>query len=115
MLKGDAKWGAFRAADAFVLPSHQENFGISVAEALGSGTPVFISDKVNIWREILAEDAGRVAPDTIEGTTGLLKDLAALSPEDLNKLGQNARACFAKHFEASRMATGLLEVVHELG
>ena len=30
MLKDDLKWGAFHAADAFVLPSHQENFGIAV-------------------------------------------------------------------------------------
>ncbi len=115
MLKGDAKWGAFRAADAFILPSHQENFGISVAEALGSGTPVFISDKVNIWREILAEKAGEVAPDTVEGTKLLLEKLVALSKKDLDQMSSHAESCFAKHFEASRMATGLLEVIHELG
>ncbi len=40
MLQGAAKYGAFRAAEAFVLPSHQENFGIVVAEALACGTPV---------------------------------------------------------------------------
>ena len=45
MLRGDMKWGAFYAAEAFILPSHQENFGIAVAEALGCGRPVLISDK----------------------------------------------------------------------
>ena len=40
MLQGDLKWGAFRAADAFILPSHQENFGIVVAEALSANLPV---------------------------------------------------------------------------
>ena len=34
MVSGDLKWGAFHSADAFILPSHQENFGIAVAEAL---------------------------------------------------------------------------------
>ena len=58
MLQGAAKYGAFRCAEAFVLPSHQENFGIVVAEALACGTPVLISDQVNIWREILESGVG---------------------------------------------------------
>jgi glycosyltransferase involved in cell wall biosynthesis len=115
MLRGDAKWGAFRAAEGFLLPSHQENFGISVAEALGCGTPAFISNKVNIWREVVAEGAGVAAPDTIDGTVELLRKLAAMTPSELSDMGQRAEACFAKHFEASRMATGLLEVIEELG
>ena len=52
LLTGDLKWGAFRAADVFALTSHQENFGIAVAEALACGLPVLLSNQVNIWREI---------------------------------------------------------------
>ena len=37
MLTGKPKWGAFAAAEAFILPSHQENFGIAVVEALACG------------------------------------------------------------------------------
>ena len=58
MISGAAKWGAFRAADAFVLPSHQENFGIAVAEALSCGTPALISDQVNIHADIANCNAG---------------------------------------------------------
>src|SRR5688572_8711541 len=72
MLKGNAKWGAFHSAEVFALPSHQENFGISVAEALACNCPVLISNKVNIWREVTAEGAGLVADDTLAGTTSLL-------------------------------------------
>ncbi len=55
-LLGEAKAAAFQSADVFCLPSHQENFGIAVAEALAAGTFVVISDQINIYREIV--DAG---------------------------------------------------------
>jgi glycosyltransferase involved in cell wall biosynthesis len=51
-LSGDAKWGSIYGCEAFILPSHQENFGIAVAEALACCKPVIITNKVNIYREI---------------------------------------------------------------
>lgn len=51
MLSGPAKWGALRVADALILPSHQENFGMVVAESLAAGRPVLISNQVNIWQK----------------------------------------------------------------
>ena len=60
MIGGAMKWGALHAAEVFVLPSHQENFGIVVAEALAAGMPTLISNKVNIWREIQSDGAGLV-------------------------------------------------------
>ena len=68
MLAGEAKWSAIQAADVFALPSHQENFGIAVVEALALGVPVLISDKVNIWREIVNDGAGFAESDTLAGT-----------------------------------------------
>ena len=78
LLQGELKWGTLLAAEAFILPSHQEDFGI--AEALAVGTPVLISDKVNSWREIEADNAGWVAPDTLDGTVSLLERWLALLP-----------------------------------
>jgi glycosyltransferase involved in cell wall biosynthesis len=72
MLQGNVKWSAFYAAEVFVLPSHHENFGVVVVEALACGKPVLISNKVNIWREIEADGAGFVADDTQAGTDDLL-------------------------------------------
>jgi glycosyltransferase involved in cell wall biosynthesis len=115
MLRDEMKWGAFYASDAFVLPSHQENFGISVAEALGCGLPVLISDKVNIWREVMARGAGLVAPDSLEGTTRLLRDYVALTPPQRDAMGSNARALFAERFTVSAMADSLLNVIARLG
>lgn len=111
MLEGDAKWGAFHGCAAFVLPSHQENFGIVVAEALGCGRPVLISDKVNIWREIDAAGVGLVEPDTAAGTAALLHRWAALSDSERAAMASAARPCFARHFEISQAASVLREVL----
>ena len=102
MLTGDLKWGAFHAAEAFVLPSHQENFGIAVAEALACGLPVLISNKVNIWREIAEDGAGLVAEDTEAGTTGMLQDWLLKSDEERQEMGRNARDSFARRYEFAR-------------
>jgi glycosyltransferase involved in cell wall biosynthesis len=111
MLRGDMKWGAFYAAEAFILPSHQENFGIAVAEALGCGRAVLISDKVNIWREVQSHGAGIVAPDTEEGTLKLLREWLSLTSDQRSTMGRNARALFEERFTVDAMAAGLLDVV----
>lgn len=109
MLQGDLKWGAFHAAEAFVLPSHQENFGIAVAEALACGCPVLISNKVNIWREIDRAGAGLVGDDTLEGTRDLLLRWLATGEEARRSMSRRARACFEHHFTIDAMAGSLVE------
>ena len=111
MLAGDMKWGAFRAAEAFVLPSHQENFGIAVAEALACGLPALISNKVNIWREIDEDGAGLVAEDTQEGAQHLLQEWLALPAEAREGMGRRARACFQARFDIRIAAENLLKAL----
>jgi glycosyltransferase involved in cell wall biosynthesis len=111
MLRDTLKWSALAAAEVFVLPSHQENFGIAVAESLACGVPVLISSEVNIWREIEAANAGLVAPDTIEGTTTLLTRWQQLPQAERATMRQNARQCFAQHFDIEHSAARLLQVI----
>ncbi len=111
MLQGELKWGAFRVADAFVLPSHQENFGIAVAEALSCGVPVLVSDQVNIWREIHNRGAGWVQPDTVDGTLALLRQWLETSPSDMVSMRTRARACFERHFHIERTEASIMEAV----
>ncbi len=111
MLRGDMKWGAFYTAEAFVLPSHQENFGIAVAEALGCGLPALISDKVNIWREVESSRAGLVAPDTLAGTLASLEKWQSMTSSERRNMGIAARELFMRSFTVDAMANGLLDVV----
>jgi glycosyltransferase involved in cell wall biosynthesis len=111
LLRGDAKWGAFYSAEAFILPSHQENFGIAVAEALGCSLPVLISDKVNIWREVQAHRAGLVAPDTLAGTRALLEQWLEMPRPQRLRMREQACELFRCRFTVDAMAASLLEIV----
>ena len=100
MIDGDLKWGALRICNAFVLPSHSENFGIAVVESLAVGRPVLISNQVNIWPEIEADGAGLVEDDTPEGTERLLRHWFALLPAE-RAIWLRSHACFEQHFTMS--------------
>jgi len=114
MLQGDRKWGALYASELFCLPSHQENFGIAVAEALGCGLPVAISNKVNIWREIERAGAGFVGDDTREATRrNLLIWLERTQGQSGAKLADAARKCFETYFNVDRFAARIIEIVVE--
>lgn len=59
---GEEKRQLLATSDVFVLPSHHENFGIAVAEALAAGLPVIVSDQVGIAPDVAASGAGLVVP-----------------------------------------------------
>ncbi|WP_245539650.1 glycosyltransferase [Pontibacter roseus] len=111
MLTGEAKWGAFYGCDAFVLPSHQENFGIAVVEALSCGKPVLISNQVNIWREIENGGGGIVEEDTVAGTLHMLEVWQALSDSARSRMGLQARDTFESCFAMEPAAQRFLNAV----
>jgi len=107
MITGDLKWGSLRAADAFILPSHQENLGIAVVEALACRVPVLISNKVNIWREIRQDSAGLVENDDLDGTIKLLERWLDLPEATREAMRAQARYCFERHFDVAQAAEKL--------
>ena len=111
MLSGAQKWGAFYASEAFVLPSHQENFGVAVVEALACGLPVLISNKVNIWREIESDGAGLAANDDVAGTTDMLQRWLALTPDARQGMARNAQQCFLRRYKIEQAGKNLLRVL----
>lgn len=111
MLQGGAKWGAFYSAEAFVLPSHQENFGVAVVEALACGTPVLISNKVNIWREITADGVGLVEEDDLEGISRLLARWRSLTAVDRMEMAAKCQTSFQSRYhidQAPKVIASLL-------
>lgn len=73
-LEGDSKWSAYRDADIFVLPSQNENFGNTAAEAVAAGTPVVLTDQCGIapW---LRDTAALVVPHDQQRLTSALRSL----------------------------------------
>lgn len=113
MLQGDTKQAALEIADAFVLPSHQENFGMAVVEALAVGLPVLISNKINIWREVDQDGAGYVESDDFSGTVRLLNRWIAAPQNVRDGIRANARRCFEQRFEIEKTVDSLLQVLNE--
>jgi glycosyltransferase involved in cell wall biosynthesis len=95
-LYGDAKWAAYRDADLFVLPSQNENFGNTAAEAVACGTPVLVTDRCGI-APIVDQRAGLVVPH----------DCAALEAGLEQILGDPAMA--------AHLRAGCKEVARSLG
>lgn len=108
MLGGDAKWGAFYSAQLFLLPSHQENFGLVVPEALSCGLPVLISNKVNIYRDIVNFKAGIVCDDTIGSLTASFSDWK-LKRNNSEEFARNAYFCFNSCYSREVAAQSLAD------
>ena len=111
MLSGQVKWGAYHASEAFILPSHQENFGIVVAEALALKRPVLISDQVNIYHEVKAASAGLIARDTLEGTIGLIRGWVAADENARAAMADQALECFVRNFHIRTSVTRLQTII----
>lgn len=111
MLQGDIKWGAFYNAETFILPSHQENFGIAVAEALACKLPVLISNKVNIWREIESKSGGFVANDDEDGIIGLLNKWKNCEVKVKQDMRLNAYAAYDQFFTVQQAANNVMKVL----
>jgi glycosyltransferase involved in cell wall biosynthesis len=111
LLGGDLKWGAIHGCAAFILPSHQENFGIAIAEALACSKVVLITNKVNIFREIEYGGGGFVEEDTIAGTIRNLNNWLSLSSEEKVKMGEKAYSVYQKHFTIENVANTFFQTM----
>lgn len=111
LLQGELKWGALRHCSLFCLPSHQENFGIAVVEAMACSRAVLISEAVNLAVEVQQAAAGFVQPDTSSATADALLRWLAMPPQDQGALEANALALFEQRYRLDRSVETLLQLL----
>jgi glycosyltransferase involved in cell wall biosynthesis len=76
MVRGDVKLSLYELADVFVLPTHQENFGLVLPEALACGTPVVTTRGTDIWRE-LSEAGAKIVDNEPRALAAAIGDILA--------------------------------------
>ena len=101
-LRGAAKWDAYRGADLYVLPSHSESFGVTVAEALAAGTPV-ITTRATPWSTLATQDAGWCIETGSETLAATLRDALARDPAELAEMGLRGRRWMAADYSWPEM------------
>jgi glycosyltransferase involved in cell wall biosynthesis len=111
MVSGDLKWDAYRCAELFCLPSHQENFGVAIVEALSCSLPVAISKPVNISCKIRSANAGLVFEDNIIKLEQSLREWLLLADSHKALMAENAKQLFAEQFDITRSCNRLLSVL----
>jgi glycosyltransferase involved in cell wall biosynthesis len=106
---GAAKWDAYRAADLFVLPSLNENFGLTIAEALATGTPT-IATTGTPWSRLSTEGCGWWVEATPEALEAVLAAAMAMPRPVLREMGAKGRAWMMREFSWDRAAREMLRV-----
>ncbi len=110
---GDSKWELFRHADVFVLPTHSENFGIVVAEALACGTLV-ITTKGTPWQELETDGCGWWTEIGTEALIAALRKFLALSDGEIERMGRNGRKLVEDKYSSRKMAEDMVRMYNEL-
>lgn len=106
---GGQKWDLFRKADLFILPTHTENFGIVVAEALACGTPV-ITTKGTPWKELETEHCGWWVELKTEALVKAIKEFLLYSEQELETMGHNGRKLIENKYSSQKVANDMLQL-----
>jgi glycosyltransferase involved in cell wall biosynthesis len=108
----DDRWAMFDGADVFVLPSHHENFGIVVAEAMARGCPVVVTDTVQSCEHVQAAMSGEVVPSNVTALAAALDRIVA-EPQLRRAYGEAGREYATQHFQWKKIAKHVRQMYEE--
>jgi glycosyltransferase involved in cell wall biosynthesis len=93
----------FASSELYVLPTHNENWGVSIAEALAHGVPAIVSRGAP-WSGLEANRCGWWIENSVEALTETLRTALALPPEELAGRGASGRKWVQECFSWNRVA-----------
>ena len=105
---GKEKQAAYQKADLFVLPTHSENFGLVVGEALASGTPAIVT-KGAPWSGLTKNKCGWWIDRNVPSLAAALLEAVNLEKERLTEMGQRGRQWVAKEFSWEELAENMIQ------
>lgn len=105
-LFGEEKLRAYRTASLFVLPTHSENFGMTVAESLAAGTPAIVT-KGAPWHGLDKQGAGWWIDVGVDPLVVCLEQALATQPMKLAEMGRSAREWMLRDYSWEGIADQL--------
>ena len=103
------KWERYRSADLFVLPSHSENFGLVVAEALACGVPV-ITTKATPWQVLEQHQCGWWVDVGVEPLARALREATSINEAERHDMGQRGRKLIEQQYTWPSVAGQMVSV-----
>lgn len=107
------KWDAYYASEFFCLPTHQENFGLTLAEAMSSRRPVITTNKTNIWKYIKDYKAGFLGDDNVVSLQKNIQKWLSLNKKDYDVMCINAFKCFNQKFSKEAVKKDFNKILNQ--